>query len=325
MASVRFSCPQCGFLQDTSVQTANCTNCGHAYLADGNVYNLVSGATDRKHEQAFYDAAYENRGATRPRSIEESVSLWDKRHQPELAVVRDAVGNVSGLDVLLLGNGASEKELAFLLQRPRTLVYSDLSVQASLKIQARYSFDEFRDRMLFAAVDAQSIPFADESFDVVYGFAFVHHLPDVAGFIRQVHRILRPGGHAVFMDDAYAPIWHKAKQSVLKPLMRYSHRTSGISPEDYRFSMSGGFREKDLAEMIVATGAEPWFRRISLITFLVFRAAEKLLPATASRRLQSSHVPDVTCATDRALARLSLFRNNQIRLIWGFSRPGRSS
>jgi ubiquinone/menaquinone biosynthesis C-methylase UbiE len=42
--------------------------------------------------------------------------------------------------------------------------------------------------------DGERLPFRDESFDVVYSNGVLHHTPDTAGAIREVHRVLRPGG-----------------------------------------------------------------------------------------------------------------------------------
>jgi ubiquinone/menaquinone biosynthesis C-methylase UbiE len=45
-----------------------------------------------------------------------------------------------------------------------------------------------------AAGDAEALPYADGSFDLVVGHAFLHHLPDYAGGLAEMGRVLRPGG-----------------------------------------------------------------------------------------------------------------------------------
>jgi SAM-dependent methyltransferase len=51
----------------------------------------------------------------------------------------------------------------------------------------------------FAITDGESLPFADGSFDVVYSNGVLHHTPDTAGAVREVHRVVRPGGQARVM------------------------------------------------------------------------------------------------------------------------------
>jgi ubiquinone/menaquinone biosynthesis C-methylase UbiE len=42
--------------------------------------------------------------------------------------------------------------------------------------------------------DATSIDFPDGYFDCVYSFGVIHHIPDVQSVLREVHRVLKPGG-----------------------------------------------------------------------------------------------------------------------------------
>src|ERR1043165_4306690 len=51
----------------------------------------------------------------------------------------------------------------------------------------------------FMISDGEHLPFQSESLDVVYSNGVLHHTPDTAGAIREVHRVLRPGGVAKVM------------------------------------------------------------------------------------------------------------------------------
>jgi ubiquinone/menaquinone biosynthesis C-methylase UbiE len=51
------------------------------------------------------------------------------------------------------------------------------------------------------AADAEALPFDDESFDLVFGHAVLHHLPDLAQAFREFHRVLRPGGTLAFAGE----------------------------------------------------------------------------------------------------------------------------
>ena len=52
-----------------------------------------------------------------------------------------------------------------------------------------------------ARADAESLPFASESFDLVLGHAVLHHLPDLSRAFSEFHRVLRPGGRIAFAGE----------------------------------------------------------------------------------------------------------------------------
>ncbi|HYX29539.1 MAG TPA: class I SAM-dependent methyltransferase [Pyrinomonadaceae bacterium] len=51
----------------------------------------------------------------------------------------------------------------------------------------------------FAIADCERLPFEDESFDVAYSNGVLHHTPDTAQAVREIHRVLRAGGQARVM------------------------------------------------------------------------------------------------------------------------------
>jgi SAM-dependent methyltransferase len=83
--------------------------------------------------------------------------------------------------------------------------------------------------------DAESLPFAERSFDLVLGHAVLHHLPDLERAFSEFHRVLRPGGRIVFAGEpsrvgdrlaaipkhgavALAPVWRRALRAHPSPL-----------------------------------------------------------------------------------------------------------
>ncbi|MCM3563621.1 class I SAM-dependent methyltransferase [Hydrogenophaga intermedia] len=45
--------------------------------------------------------------------------------------------------------------------------------------------------------DATRLPFADNSIDCVYSFGVLHHIPEIDQVVREIHRVLKPGGQVM--------------------------------------------------------------------------------------------------------------------------------
>ncbi len=51
----------------------------------------------------------------------------------------------------------------------------------------------------FLHADAETFPFRDESFDVVYSNGVIHHTPNTSDVVQEIYRVLKPGGKAIVM------------------------------------------------------------------------------------------------------------------------------
>jgi ubiquinone/menaquinone biosynthesis C-methylase UbiE len=57
------------------------------------------------------------------------------------------------------------------------------------------------DGITTVATEAEELPFADESFDLVFGHAVLHHIPDLDRAFAEFKRVLRPGGMIAFAGE----------------------------------------------------------------------------------------------------------------------------
>lgn len=77
--------------------------------------------------------------------------------------------------------------------------YTGIDLTEAAVDLARRRFELFNLPGNFCVADAEGLDFPDNSFDLVYSHGVLHHTPDTAAAIREVHRVLRPGGRAVVM------------------------------------------------------------------------------------------------------------------------------
>ena len=122
-----------------------------------------------------------------------------------------------------------------------------------------------------ARADAESLPFADDSFDLVLGHAVLHHLPDLKRAFHEFHRVLRPGGYVVFAGEpsrfgdrlaavpkrgavALAPLWRRALRAAPPPLPDGHGSTNGDDHGLERVVDIHAFAPGDLAKLARAAG-----------------------------------------------------------------------
>jgi ubiquinone/menaquinone biosynthesis C-methylase UbiE len=101
-----------------------------------------------------------------------------------------------------------------------------------------------------AACEASELPYEDGSFDLVFGHAVLHHLPNLDAAFREFRRVLRPGGVVAFCGEpSYygdrIAAWPKRGANAVAPLWRALMRAG---PRPYSENGNGGWSEEDRLE-----------------------------------------------------------------------------
>jgi ubiquinone/menaquinone biosynthesis C-methylase UbiE len=103
-----------------------------------------------------------------------------------LTVLEVGCGRGVGTEILLEYFGAKE------------VVCFDLDVRMVKLAKKRLS--HFGNRVRIYQADASSIPESDNSFDAVFDFGIIHHVPNWQLAVREIARVLRPEGLFVFEE-----------------------------------------------------------------------------------------------------------------------------
>jgi SAM-dependent methyltransferase len=78
-------------------------------------------------------------------------------------------------------------------------IYTGLNVDAGSSEMTRTALEVFGKSGEVWHASALKIPCADETFDIVYSFGVLHHIPAVENAVEEIRRVLKPGGLVVVM------------------------------------------------------------------------------------------------------------------------------
>src|SRR5436190_9201447 len=158
-------------------------------------------------------------------------------HIPDAAGFADA----TDLKVLEIGCGLGTDGAQFARAGAD---YTGIDLTDAAVELARKRFELFHLPGTFRVADAEGLDFPDNSFDVVYSHGVLHHTPNTAGAIREVHRVLKPNGRAIVMlyhRDSYnyrvnIRVLRRGGMHLLKstPGMRLINLLTGESMESLR-------------------------------------------------------------------------------------------
>ncbi|MCY1267449.1 putative methyltransferase YcgJ [compost metagenome] len=118
----------------------------------------------------------------------------------EFAQLRERLSGTTAAKVLDLGCGAGHVSFNVAPLAGEVVAY-DLSAEM-LDVVAAAAAERGLDNIRTERGAAEQLPFADGEFDFVFSRYSAHHWRDVGQALREVRRVLKPGGVAAFIDVA---------------------------------------------------------------------------------------------------------------------------
>lgn len=132
------------------------------------------------------------------------------------------LGDVRGKQVLDFGCGTGDNTL-LLARRGAQVQAVDISPELIEIGRRRLSVNGIDSGVRFITASVYDIPLEDESVDVIFGIAILHHL-ELPLAAREAKRILRKGGRAIFKE----PVRNSATLDFVRGLIPY--RAPDVSP-----------------------------------------------------------------------------------------------
>lgn len=164
--------------------------------------NLKEHVTSKEKKQRYVNRLFETIAARYDFFTVLMSYGMDRGWKREMIRMLDLKGGETTLDIAC-GTG----DIAFMTAAHLTTgraVGLDIT-QAMLDIAERKRVERHIDNLSFHRGDIMSLPFADATFDCVTGGYALRNVPDVAGALTEIKRVLKPGGRLLSLDFGHPP------------------------------------------------------------------------------------------------------------------------
>lgn len=193
-----------------------------------------------------------------------------------------------------IATGAGHTAAAFAPHVARVIA-SDLTPEMLAEARKLAQAKGF-DNMETATADAERLPFADASFDLVTCRIAPHHFPDVAAFVSESWRVLKSGGTFALVDNVSpagdtAPGFSDAEYAdaasaynAFEKLRDPSHGRALTTPEWIDLLHARGFKVRDVEHAPKAMDFASWCRNMAASDETVARLKTMLSEASPALR-----------------------------------------
>ncbi len=96
----------------------------------------------------------------------------------------------------------------------------------------------FEDKVAYHVGNAEELPFQDSTFDAVINFGIIHHVLDWRRCIREIARVVKPGG-VFYFEEIYPPLY---ANFLLRRMLRHPIKDRFYAPEFLEALESNGLR-----------------------------------------------------------------------------------
>ena len=103
------------------------------------------------------------------------------------------------------GAGGFTQLLAEAVGPGGTMAALDVTPELLQTVRERMDDSPFKERMSYHEGDIQHLPFEDYQFDLVWSSRTIHHLPDQRAGVRELRRMLKPGGRFALREGGLHP------------------------------------------------------------------------------------------------------------------------
>ncbi len=216
---------------------------------------------------------------------------WSHADGPDLAWMVDAAAPGPGDRAIDLGAGAGHAALAL---APRVAHVDAIDpTPEMLEVAARLAAERGISNVAWTEARADALPFGDGAFDIATSRFSIHHWPDPAASLREVVRVLRPGGRVVLVD-LVAPA-EAGLDTFLNTVELLRDPTHGRTPgaRDWRSLVAGAGLVGDITrEWRFRHDTEDWLERTAAAPWRAAAVRRMLREAPEAARAAFEIAPD---------------------------------